>query len=96
MDIGIRYDLSIEESDFIFSLIGVLDQEYKRPEVDSRCTSALRQTIEYFLFTAVKDEYNLTIGDGTGREVIAAMGANVDFWRSLSGHFLSNSGHIHV
>jgi hypothetical protein len=93
-DIGAKYDLNIEESGFIPNLIGNLDQKYRQPEVDSRCANAVRQTLELFLFRAVKDEYDLTIGNSSGREVIAAMGANVDFWKSLSGHFLSDLAKI--
>jgi hypothetical protein len=83
-----RYNLDMEETGFILNLINRLDEKYWNSEVDTRCANAVRQTLEDFLFKAVKDDHYLVV-DGTGREVAKVMNDNADFWKSLSGHFLS-------
>lgn len=83
-----EYRVPMDEPGFIFELMERIDEKYKQPGVDARCTNAVRQSLEDFLFGAVSDDPDLSI-DGTGREVVTAMREHEEFWSRLSSQFLS-------
>jgi hypothetical protein len=82
-----RYDLDVKEPEFIFNLIDRLDKKFSKVNIDPRCTDTARATLENFLFQILEDNYDLAV-IGNGKTVIKAMGTKIDFWRTLSGHFL--------
>jgi hypothetical protein len=87
--IGARYHINMNEPEFIFNLIGYLDQKFRSEEVDSRVAQAGRITLEKVLLRAVKEDPYLSI-DGKGEEVVEAMRLNTPFWKGLSGQVLAN------
>jgi len=82
-----RYNLDLDETAFLLSLLSRLHETFRNSETDARCEEAVRNTLEKFLFESVNNDPYL-IFESTGREVVAAMQDNAVFWKSISGYFL--------
>lgn len=85
--IGNKYGIDMDAPQFIFALLDKQRQKYQTEGVDSRCVDAVRLALENLLFIAVKEEPYLSI-DANGKEVVAEMRKNVEFWKSVSGYFM--------